>query len=65
MKSRKVLEFCKEPKTRAEIQEFLAIKSRPYLSQKILNPLIEKDLLLLTLPDKLTSKKQKYYTNRK
>ena len=63
IKSRKVLEFCKNPKTRAEIQDFLSIKSRSYISQNILNPLIKKDLLLLTFPDKPTSKKQKYYTN--
>ncbi|BES66447.1 hypothetical protein SANA_28860 [Gottschalkiaceae bacterium SANA] len=60
----KLLKFCKEPKTRVEIQEFLEIKSRSYLSQKILRPLIKGELLKLTIPDKPTSKNQKYYSNR-
>ena len=60
----RLLEFCKEPKTRAEIQEFLDIKSRRYISQKILNPLINGGLLKMTLPNKPTSKNQKYYSNR-
>jgi ATP-dependent DNA helicase RecG len=60
----KLLEFCKEPKTRVEIQEFLDIKSRSYLNQKIMRPLIEEGSLKLTIPDKPTSKNQKYYSNK-
>ncbi|MBV1756466.1 MAG: putative DNA binding domain-containing protein [Dethiosulfatibacter sp.] len=59
-----ILEFCNEPKSRKEIQEFLKIKDRKYLSNGILNPLIKGDLLKLTMPDKPTSPKQKYYSNR-
>ena len=57
-----LLEFCKEPKMRIEIQEFLGIKSRSYLNQNIMRPLIKGGLLKLTLPDKPTSKNQKYHT---
>ena len=60
----KLLEFCKQPKTRLEIQLFLGIKSRRYLSQNILNPLIKSGLLKMTNPDKPTSKNQKYYSIR-
>ncbi len=60
----KILEFCKEPKTRAEIQEYLNIKSRSYFSQKVLNPLIKGRLLNLTVPDKPKSPNQKYYSDR-
>ncbi len=60
----KLLEFCKIPKTRAEIQAFLDIKSRRYVIQNILNPLINGGILKMTLPDKPTSKNQKYYSNR-
>ena len=59
-----ILEFCKEPKTRLEIQKFLNIKSRSYFSQKVLNPLIKSGLLKLTIPDKPKSPNQKYYSNR-
>ncbi|NCB00967.1 MAG: hypothetical protein EOM67_02235 [Spirochaetia bacterium] len=60
----KILEFCKDPKTRVEIQEFLDIKSRSYLGQKILSPLIKGGLLKLSISDKPTSKYQKCYSNK-
>ena len=58
----KILEFCKTPKTREEIQNFLNLKDREYFRSEILKPLINKELLLLTIPNKLTSPKQKYYS---
>ncbi|VDN47983.1 conserved protein of unknown function [Petrocella atlantisensis] len=60
----KLLEFCKVPKTRVEIQEFLGIKSRSYLSQNILSPLIKGELLKLTISEKPRSPNQKYYSDR-
>ncbi|THB74084.1 MAG: hypothetical protein D6B28_02685, partial [Gammaproteobacteria bacterium] len=57
-----VLQFCVEPKSRAEIQQHLELKDREYLRKAILTPLIESGLLCLTLPDKPTSPKQKFYT---
>ncbi len=60
----KILRFCKDPKTKAEIQDFLNIKSRSYFSQKVLSPLIKGGLLELTIPDKPKSPNQKYYSNR-
>ncbi|MBP2028751.1 ATP-dependent DNA helicase RecG [Acetoanaerobium pronyense] len=60
----KILEFCENPKTRIEIQEFLGIKSRSYFSQKVLKPLIKGGLLKLTIPDKPKSPNQKYYSDR-
>jgi len=59
-----ILEFCREPKTRKEIQQFLDIKDRKYLANSILKPLIKGNLLNLTMPDKPTSPNQKYYSNR-
>lgn len=59
----KILDFCKEPKTRTEIQEFLDIKSRSYFSQKVLSPMIKGGLLKLTIPDKPRSPNQKYYSD--
>jgi len=58
----KILEFCKTPKTREEIQHFLNLKDREYFRSEILKPLINKELLLLTIPNKPTSPKQKYYS---
>ncbi|MGP4073253.1 Fic family protein [Piscibacillus sp. B03] len=62
-RTEKLLEFCKIPKSRSEIQEFMNIKSRRYLRNNILRPLIDGGQLELTIPDKPTSPKQKYYTN--
>ena len=56
----KILIFCKVEKTREEIQNYIKIKDREYFRKSILNPLIDNKLLELTIPDKLTSKNQKY-----
>ena len=61
-RTNKIMEFCKTPKTRDEIQEFINIGNRDYFRKEILNPLIERGLLRATIPDKLTSPKQKYYS---
>lgn len=60
--TKELLEFCKIPKSRREIQEFIGFKSRNYLRKNILNPLIKGELLFLTVPDKPTSPNQKYYS---
>ncbi len=56
-----ILEFCKEPRKRKEIQEHIGISSRPYFRQNILIPLIEKGLLISTNPNPRASN-QKYVT---
>ena len=61
----KLLEFCKEPRTRDEMQELSGFKNRDYFRINILKPLIEQGKLHLTMPDKPTSPKQKYYTASK
>lgn len=56
-----ILEFCEIARSGSEIQVFIGIKSRRYFRENILNPLIKGGLLKLTIPDKPTSPKQKYY----
>ena len=56
----KILEFCNEPKTRAELQEFCGYKSPSHFREKILTPLLAGKQLVLTIPDKPNSPKQKY-----
>jgi len=55
-----LLEYCKEPKTRMEMQAFLGIKDREYFRLTLLKPLVENGQLMLTIPDKPSSPKQKY-----
>ena len=62
MQAEKVLQFCTEPRSRNEIQSFLDLKNRDYFRKDILNPLIKEGKLVLTLPDKPTSPKQRYIT---
>jgi len=55
-----LLQFCREPKGRAEIQTHLQLKNRDHLRKAILLPLLEAGLLLQTLPDEPTSPKQQF-----
>jgi len=57
-----ILNFCKEPKSREEIQTFLNLSDREYFRLEILKPLLKKGLVIQTIPDKPNSPKQKYYS---
>lgn len=63
-KLKELLEFCKIPRTREEMQKFINIKNRGYFRMEILNPLIKEGLLKPTIPDKPTSPNQKYYSDK-
>ena len=58
----KTIEFCTQPRTLKEIMEFLGLKHRPTFMESVLNPLLEAKLLERTIPDKPTSRFQKYIT---
>ena len=55
-----IIEFCQEARSREEIQEFLSIRDRKYFREEILAPLIKMGVLEPTVPDKPTSRLQKY-----
>ena len=57
-----LLEFCKTPRSRAEIIEYLAIPSAQYALRHYLDPLIEAGAIRLSLPEKPRSSKQRYET---
>jgi ATP-dependent DNA helicase RecG len=61
-KTRMILVFCSEPKSREEIQTYLGLKDKKYFITKILPPLLKSGLLVPTIPDKPNSPKQKYVT---
>ena len=58
---RKILEFCREPKSRKEIAEFIGIKTVAYAYTKYIEPLIKNKKLGMTIPNTPTSKNQKYF----
>jgi ATP-dependent DNA helicase RecG len=60
----KILEFCENSKTTEEMMNFLGLQHKTYFRNNILNPLLKKELLKMTIPDKPNSSKQKYYTNK-
>ena len=55
-----LLDFCKTPKTRQEIMDYLNYSSRRQFNERYLKPLLESGQLLMTIPDKPKSKNQKY-----
>ena len=59
-KSQMILDFCSVPRSRTEIQGYIEIKNRSYFLSKILKPLLESGKLKMTMPDKPTSRSQKY-----
>ena len=54
-----ILRFCDIPRTRAELVEFTGM-SRYYTMSSIVQPLIDAGKLMLTIPEKPKSTKQKY-----
>ena len=58
----KVLGYCQEPKSNDEIFEKIGLYKNTKNFQNHIKPLIEARWLHVTLPDKPTSKNQKYYT---
>ncbi|WP_375580681.1 KTSC domain-containing protein [Marivirga tractuosa] len=58
----KVLQYCKKPKSSDEIFEEISLYKNTKNHNHHIKPLIEVDWLNLTLPNKPTSKNQKYYT---
>jgi ATP-dependent DNA helicase RecG len=45
--------------------DFMNLSNRTKFRNKYIKPLLEENLLAMTIPDKPTSSNQKYYTTRK
>ena len=59
-----IIEYCKEPKTRKEIQEHIGLKDRAYFQTNILNNLIEKGIIEMTIKEHPNSRFQKYVVKK-
>ena len=57
-----LLAFCQTPGTRREIADYLGISSAYYAMQHYVLPLVAEGKLALTLPDRPSSRNQRYYT---
>lgn len=57
-----LLAFCRTPRSRQEITNFLGIKTTFYVMRHYVRPLLDSGKLAMTIPDKPTSHNQRYYT---
>ena len=57
-----IISFCAEPKSAKEIVEKFAFPNRLYLKRHFLDEMLMKRKLKMTLPDKPSSRNQKYYS---
>ena len=54
--------FCRTPRSRQEICEFLGVKTPAYAIKQYVQPLVESGVIKLLLPNAPRSPKQKYYS---
>jgi ATP-dependent DNA helicase RecG len=57
-----LIDYCKLPRTRVEMQDYCGLTSRRSFIENHLKPLLEQGILKMTLPDKPNSRNQKYYS---
>ena len=56
----KLVEFCSIPRSRAEMQESVKLKDKVNFKRNYLAPMLAMGLIKMTIPDKPTSRNQKY-----
>ena len=61
--ARNLLLFCKTPRTRKEICEYLGLTSVSYAVSRHVMPLVEQGLMCMSIPEKPKSQRQLFYTN--
>ena len=61
----RLLEFCMVPRARNEMQTYTGLKNRSHFVREYLTPLLDESLLEMTLPNKPTSRNQRYVTTQK
>jgi ATP-dependent DNA helicase RecG len=60
--NKSIVDFCKEPRSVQEIMDKFTFDSRTSFRRKYLTPMLEKGVLKMTIPEKPSSKKQKYFS---
>lgn len=61
-KTADILEFCRTPRSRQELSEFLGVTSTTYAIKRYVQPLIDEGLIKLSNPGAPGSRSQKYTT---
>ena len=60
----RLLEYCKIPRSRAQMQDFCEFKSEKYFREHIIKPMLDEGLISRTIPEKPKSPNQKYVAVR-
>lgn len=60
----KLLKFCETPKSRIEMQEYVQLKDKVNFKKNYLTPMLEKGLIEMTIPNKPSSRNQKYKSSK-
>ena len=60
---KKIILYCQEPKSAIQIMEELDYKNIKRFRRDYIKPLVENGILKMTIPDKPTSKNQRYISN--
>lgn len=55
-----LIEFCVTPRTRQEIADFLGLETVSYAMKEYVQPLLDERRLVMTIPEKPSSKNQRY-----
>jgi ATP-dependent DNA helicase RecG len=55
-----LLDFCSEPRTRNEMQQYMDMTNRDHFRITVLKPLLASGKLIMTIPDKPNSRNQRY-----
>ena len=63
-KEKDILNFCTVPRTSAEIMSHIGITNQTRNRRRLINPLVEKGLLKMLVPDKPNDRNQKYVKNQ-
>ena len=59
-KEEALIAYCFEDRTREEMMAYLGLENREHFRKTYLKPLLESGRIKMTIPDKTTSKNQKY-----
>lgn len=62
---KRILEFCVMERTLEDIMQQFGMSHRTYFRRTYINPLLDDCLLKMMIPDKPTSKNQRYVTTKK
>lgn len=63
-KQRRLIVFCGEPRSKAEIQSFLELKSERYVREELITPLLKRGDLRRTIPNQPRNRNQQYVTTK-